>query len=88
MRLSSLFLLWAVPSSLAAAPPPAKPPARCAADRPIYAGEGQDSRVRRLGELPPAKLYLSVDREVAGCREPVIVRYGIGATAGPEPRRN
>jgi hypothetical protein len=36
-------------------------------------------RARTLAELPPAALILSVDRRIDGCREPVIVRYGIGA---------
>jgi hypothetical protein len=41
--------------------------------------------VHRLGELPPGNLTLTVMREVDGCIEPVIVRYGIGAAAEPAP---
>ncbi len=31
-----------------------------------------------LGELPPGALSLAVMREVDGCHEPVVVRYGYG----------
>ena len=33
---------------------------------------------RKLGELPPGNLVLTVWRNVDGCSAPVIVRYGIG----------
>jgi hypothetical protein len=39
--------------------------------------------LRRLGELPPGQLTLTVFREVDGCPDPLIVRYGIGS---PEAR--
>ena len=44
---------------------------------------------KRLGELPPGDLLLSVYREVDGCMEPVIVRYGDGRgpAAAPEAVR-
>jgi hypothetical protein len=46
---------------------------------------------RKLGELPPGDVILSVYNQVEGCMEPVIVRYGDGrapAPAGPaEPVR-
>lgn len=37
------------------------------------------SRAQRLGELPAGDLSLTVQREVNGCVEPVIVREGVGA---------
>ena len=45
---------------------------------------------RKLGDLPPADLILSIYNEVDGCMEPVIVRYGDGrapAPQSPEPVR-
>jgi len=36
------------------------------------------ARPRRLDELPAGDLHLTVVREVAGCREPVIVRHNVG----------
>jgi len=93
MRFSFLILLLAMlalPATAAAAPPgPAKAPSRCQNDRPVFAGEKDGAKAKRLGELPPAQLYLSVDRKVAGCREPVIIRYGIGRAgveAAPRPK--
>ena len=35
--------------------------------------------LKRLDELPPANLVLTVLRTEDGCSAPVIVRYGIGA---------
>ena len=86
MRLSFLILSLAIPAAACAAPPAPslKPPPKCPADRMIFADEKSGkpkAEPRKLGELPPGQLYLSVDRNVAGCRMPVIVRYGIGAAA-------
>lgn len=39
------------------------------------------AQFRRLDELPPANLVLTVLRTEDGCSTPVIVRYGIGAPA-------
>ncbi len=49
-----------------------------------YAEEDKKAVPKRLGELPPGNLILSVVRDVAGCQKPVIVRYGIGAGAPAE----
>jgi hypothetical protein len=91
MRFSLLILLSAVPATAAVAPPARmNSPLRCPNDRPVFVGEkGDEARPKRLAELPPAKLYLSVDRTVNGCREPVIVRYGIGGGSqnAPNPRQ-
>jgi hypothetical protein len=49
------------------------------------------AEARKLAELPPGDLILSVFHEVDGCMEPVIVRYGDGrapqAAPAPEPVR-
>src|SRR5687768_4130290 len=44
---------------------------------------------RKLTELPPANMHLLVDRKVAGCPVPTIVRYGVDGPARPltPPRR-
>jgi hypothetical protein len=38
-------------------------------------------RAQRLNELPPGDLHLTVEREVNGCHEPVVVRENIGGPA-------
>jgi hypothetical protein len=40
-----------------------------------------EAQLKRLDELPPANLVLTVLRTEDGCSAPVIVRYGIGAPA-------
>ena len=44
-------------------------------------GLSQEAQLKRLDELPPANLVLTVLRTEDGCSAPVIVRYGIGAPA-------
>ena len=90
MRLSILILM--LPAAVAASapsPPKAGTPDRCPPDRILFAErdvQGQ-AQPKKLGEEPPGKLYLTVDRKVNGCRQPVIVRYGIGAAEAPAPAR-
>lgn len=43
-----------------------------------------EAKLKRLDELPPANLILTVLRREDGCIVPVIVRYGIGAPAKPD----
>ena len=43
---------------------------------------------KRLGELPPGNVVLTVFRQENGCHKPVIVRYGIGSNPAPAPRRH
>ena len=79
------------PASAPARPPLAAPPTlgtgTCLSDLRREAGSAPAaSRPRRLGELPPGDLQLTVMREIEGCHEPVIVRQGFGA-AGEERRR-
>ncbi len=47
-----------------------------------YADEQGTAEAKRLHELPPASLILAVVRNVDGCQEPVIVRYGYGLGGG------
>ncbi|MDB5662991.1 MAG: hypothetical protein JWN59_1329 [Sphingomonas bacterium] len=54
----------------------------CQNNRPEIAGQslyrGRGATAKRLGDLPPANLVLTVLRREDGCEVPVIVRYGIG----------
>ena len=95
MRLAFLALALTVPaasSELPAAPAAAPPqaarsvvhsamPSRLCRDdlkvRPIRSREA--ARPRRLGELPPGDLTLTVVNRVGECIEPVTVRQGFGA---------
>ena len=83
MRLSILILSLAIPAAAASAAPvaPTHKTSDCLANRMIFADQKnpRDAQPRKLGKMPPAKLYLSVDRVVAGCRKPAIIRYDIGA---------
>jgi hypothetical protein len=78
MLLLSLAAATAVP---AAAPPvPAPPPAHCRIPGITYASPPlAKAEAQKLGELPPARHYLAVDRHVGGCPAPAVVRSGIGA---------
>lgn len=67
---------------LAAAPALAAPPqARPACDRPqLFATHGRERvELKRLDQLPRAKQYLTVFREIDRCPAPIIVRDDIGA---------
>jgi hypothetical protein len=44
----------------------------CTANRVHHADQFKATRPRRLDEMPPGKLYLSVMREVDGCQEMVL----------------
>lgn len=108
MRLLILAAVLAAPSSVssaAGAPAPAVPADRalpgarsatstqdCRRPDVILADAPAAPEAKRLGELPPGDLILSVYREVDGCMAPVIVRYGEGrgpdaAPAAPAPPR-
>ncbi len=47
----------------------------------VHLADSNKGKFNRLGELPPGQLELTVVREVEGCNEPVIVRYGYGLAA-------
>ncbi|HEY0028987.1 MAG TPA: hypothetical protein VGC35_14065 [Allosphingosinicella sp.] len=50
----------------------------------VHAAEApKAAESRKLGELPPGDLILSVFNHVDGCMEPVIVRYGNGRAPAP-----
>jgi hypothetical protein len=84
-----LALVLALPaaSSAGALPPrsPAKAtaPARICTDaiRSRNAGSPLAPQLKRLGELPPGDLTLTVVNQVGDCIEPVVVRQGFGAMA-------
>ena len=97
MRLLILCAAIALPAGSTAAPPPtsAKPQATasstqaaCRSANLHRADSPPKLEMKRLDELPPANLMLAVVREVEGCNEPVIVRYGyrtgFGAPRAPE----
>lgn len=68
-------------------------PARCEApDQTVNDPRGVPAKPRKLAELPPANLYLTVYRIRDGCPDPLIVRTGIGANAdrvdAPLPQRS
>ncbi|HEX8308686.1 MAG TPA: hypothetical protein VF645_09755 [Allosphingosinicella sp.] len=93
MRLAFLTLALTCPASSSALPaerPEAAPrrlagnaavPSRFCRDdmkvRPV--GSPGSSKPRRLGELPPGDLTLTVVNRVGDCIEPVVVRDGYGA---------
>lgn len=95
MRLLSLAALIALPiaATSAQAPRPARadasPPERhCPSPFEVHPADGRDQlKARRLGDLPPGKLVLTVMRSVDGCQEPVIVRHDMGAGSPLEQRR-
>jgi hypothetical protein len=97
MRVAFLTLALTLPaasSALPAASPPhaaasyrgagAAMPARLCRDdmkaRPIRSPDA--ARPKRLGELPPGDLTLTVINRVGDCIEPVIVRQGVGDFGG------
>jgi hypothetical protein len=61
----------------------------CQRTEPVPAVGKQKAEVTHLGKLPPGALSLTVMREVNGCTEATIVRYGYGAAdedhPSPEP---
>ena len=56
----------------------------CENPRVQQADDRAKGEAKRLGELPPGDLVLTVMRGTGNCFRPVIVRRGIGA-AGEEP---
>jgi hypothetical protein len=77
--LSMVLIALAAPAVVAAMPPPSPSPAHCRGSGVTYAGKGKPvTSPRKLGELPPARHYLAVVRQVEGCPEPAVIRSGIG----------
>jgi hypothetical protein len=87
MRLALVALVLALPAASAAEAPAARPaakaavPARICSDamRARHARSAAAPKLRRLGELPPGELTLTVVNQVGDCIEPLVVRQGIGA---------
>ena len=86
MRLALVAFALALPTASSAEAPAAARAAKAAVPGRICS---QDLRVRearperpaqlkRLGELPPGNLTLTVVNRVGDCIEPVVVRQGIG----------
>jgi hypothetical protein len=97
MRLAFLALALTFPaasSALPAAPPPqaaasnrtadaAMPSRFCSDDLKVRPVRSPDAtKPRRLGELPPGDLTLTVLNRVGDCIEPVTVRQGYGGFGG------
>ena len=72
----------ALPATLIAAPPyPSEADCRI---KPRYAKPEGKAALRKLDELPPGQMVLTVfRRDEKGCPIPVVIREGIGA----QPRR-
>jgi hypothetical protein len=94
MRLIVAMSLALLPLAAAATPAPQAPqapqangasaPAKC--DRFGRMDQASvlrlpDPQAQRLDQLPPGDLHLTVEREVNGCHEAVIVRENIGGAA-------
>jgi hypothetical protein len=94
MRLALVALALTLPAASSALPARSRPtapaphrladaaiPSRLCGDdlkvRPVRSPEG--AKARRLGELPPGDLTLTVLNRVGDCIEPMTVRQGYGA---------
>ncbi len=72
----------ALPATLVAAP--SKPSQADCRIKPRYAKAEGKGELRKLDELPPGKLVLTVfRRDQNGCPVPLVIREGMGA----QPRR-
>lgn len=86
MRLALVALALALPAASSAEAPTTRPaakaaiPARiCSDDLSVrHARPRQAPLRRRLGELPPGSLTLTVVNRVGDCIEPVVVGQGFG----------
>ena len=68
----------ALPATLIAAPP--KSSETDCRIKPRYVKSGSKAQLRKLDELPPGQLVLTVfRRDEKGCPIPLVVREGIGA---------
>lgn len=96
MRLALVALAVTLPAASSAAAPTAPVSAGtgqaalariCGQDlkmRPVRSGRGMGAR--RLGDLPPGDLTLTVVNRVGDCIEPLVVRQGYGAMGGATGR--
>jgi hypothetical protein len=75
-----LLLSLAAATTVPAAAHPVSAAAQCRSPGITYAAPSvYNAQPRKLGDLPPARHYLAVDRHVGGCPAPAVVRSGIGA---------
>ena len=80
-----LLVAMALLASTGAADPAVEARPICPNSGPQLADQpAPEAQLKRLDELPPANLELTVLRTEDGCVVPAIVRYGIGAPAKPE----
>lgn len=76
--LASLAAAGAAPTVVHFPEPSAKTVQSCMPSGITFAQRtNRKGGLRRLGEEPPANLYLGVLRNVGGCPEPAVVRTGI-----------
>ena len=74
----SWFLLMTAVATATATPEPPKSAKECRrADMQIAARGVSPPPPARLDRLPAGNLELAVQREVDGCIEPTIIRYGV-----------
>jgi len=86
MRIIAATILALLPLAAAATPthrPAAQAGAPAKCDRfgrmeQATVQRGPSVRAQRLDRLPPGDLHLTVERQVNGCHQPVIVRENIG----------
>ena len=76
MRVLLPIILLAAPPALAQSAKPAKPlPRQCERPQASQVGFGTPkAKPRKLGEMPPAKPFYTVLREIDGCPQNVAVR--------------
>jgi hypothetical protein len=81
-------ILAVLPLAAAATPAPHPTGARAAAKCDRFGRMERASvlreagpRVQRLDRLPPGDLHLTVERQIDGCHQPVIVRQNFGGAA-------
>jgi hypothetical protein len=85
-------ILALLPLTATAATAPSRPAARAGAAAPAKCDQfgrmqqavglqPQAPRAQRLDQLPPGDLHLTVERQIEGCHQPVIVRQNFGGAA-------
>ena len=80
-----LMSVGAASTPLQGAPKGSTAGGACNDDLLHFAEKSRKAVPKKLGELPPGNLVLTVVRQEDGCQIPVIVRYGIGAGGTPAP---
>ena len=70
---------WRTPAPSSGASAKCYDPNLHMADRSADRPDSEARKGKRLGDLPSGTLYLTVVRDVGGCSEPVVIRYGYGA---------